>query len=531
MYKVIIVEDELFVRLGIKNTIAWEQYDMQVICDAENGQTAWEEIQRYRPDVILTDILMPVMDGQQLIEKIQGLPYDPYVIVITCLQDFNMVRKLLSNGIHDYLLKATMTDEEISNCLKKAQRFLERENTHCIGTDVENYTSRWDRCNRGIELYLQDKLSPAQLTEALDPSGISPGFSTLFLSLCPIEAVYDYQGNSISFPMRHLYRNLSDLLRDRSYEGGTLHSFFVYEKYFILILSSAAEGSLDEKKGRALDCFRAIHDDAQDLLHIDISFLICVSENGLDGLKSSFRQSLKALDRHYLDGKNSVVCCWNNDLSQKIKAAEKELDTEAEWIGKRLGESAKEHYCGFVREFVQNAPKSKEDVVCSLMTISHYICSFCRGNLDDEEKQCDKLLIRYPYLTEEISSLVAFLRSCEQYLAQYQSSHHYKELEKAIRIIDEKLDQPDLSVRSVCAQIGYSEAYFSAFFHQKMQMSPSKYIANERIKRAKYLLEHTDDKLYQVAARVGYKDDTYFSRVFKKATGISPSEWRSLWKL
>ncbi len=530
MYKVLIAEDELFVRLGIKNSIDWGQFNMQVIGDVENGRTAWENIQKYSPDVIITDILMPVMDGQQLIEKIQSLSYDPYIIVITCLQDFNLVTKLLSHGIRDYLLKATMTEEDIGKCLKKAQLSFEKETSRRETGNIR-FIHQSDQCNQAMTSYFQGKASLEETVGVLASNHVQMGKGPLVMALCPIEAVYDYQENSISVPSENIYRNLYDLLQNRSYRGYAHYSFYLEEKHFIIVLCCKPDRSLEEEKAASLDCFRTIHDDIQDLLHIQVSFLLCLAENGLPGLKESFRQSLEALDRHYLDGMNSVVCCWEDNAAPKIDAACQQLDLHREWIGRCLGKPAAEQYHKLVDDFRRNAAKSREEMIYSLMAVSHFICSYFKEHMDGGKKQCDKLLVRYPYLAEGVSALSGLLKSCEQYYLQHQKAYHRKEVEKALQIIHQRLEDPGLSLRYICHQVGLSEAYFSTLFHQEMEMPFTKYLVSARIERAKYLLGHTGCKIYDIAIQAGFRDDAYFSRVFKKATGISPSEWRSLWFL
>ena len=127
MYQVIIAEDEFFVRLGIKNSVSWEKYNMQVVCDAGNGAEALRAIQKSCPDVLITDLLMPGMGGQQLIESVRDAGLEPYIIVITCLEEFKTLQKMMSLGVRDYLLKATMTEAEIQASLQKGREALDKQ--------------------------------------------------------------------------------------------------------------------------------------------------------------------------------------------------------------------------------------------------------------------------------------------------------------------------------------------------------------------------------------------------------------------
>ncbi len=125
MYRVLIAEDEVFVRLGIKMSVEWEKMDMQVIADAANGQQAWDIYEKERPDIILTDIKMPVMDGMTLIRRIRERDKETRIVILSCLEEFQLVREAISMGVSDYILKLTMTPEDMEKILQKVRTELE----------------------------------------------------------------------------------------------------------------------------------------------------------------------------------------------------------------------------------------------------------------------------------------------------------------------------------------------------------------------------------------------------------------------
>ena len=105
VYQVLFAEDELLVRLGLQNSIPWENYDMELTAQADNGITAFELFQKLRPDVVLTDIRMEGMDGYELIEKIREIDEECAIIVISCLDDFETLRKMIPYKIIGYIRK------------------------------------------------------------------------------------------------------------------------------------------------------------------------------------------------------------------------------------------------------------------------------------------------------------------------------------------------------------------------------------------------------------------------------------------
>lgn len=125
MYQVLFAEDELLVRLGLQNSIPWEKYNMRLAAQADNGLAAFELFQELRPDVVITDIRMEGMSGVELIRRIRQTDGDCAVIVISCMDDFETLRQLIPYKIIGYILKASMSMEEIFGVLEKAREYLE----------------------------------------------------------------------------------------------------------------------------------------------------------------------------------------------------------------------------------------------------------------------------------------------------------------------------------------------------------------------------------------------------------------------
>ena len=125
MLRVMIVEDEHFVRIGIKNSVPWETYGMQVVCDAENGRQALEQYQNWKPEIIITDLKMPVMNGIALMKTIRAKDKRARFIILTCLDEFGMVQEAIRLGASAYILKLTSEQEEIEAALEKVRAELE----------------------------------------------------------------------------------------------------------------------------------------------------------------------------------------------------------------------------------------------------------------------------------------------------------------------------------------------------------------------------------------------------------------------
>jgi len=125
LYQVLVAEDELLTRIGVRSLVDWESLGMAIAADATNGQSAWEQYLALRPDIIITDIRMPLLDGISLIERIRQTDETVQIIVLTCLDDFSLIQAALKLGITYYIHKLSMKNEEMHEALLKAKKQLD----------------------------------------------------------------------------------------------------------------------------------------------------------------------------------------------------------------------------------------------------------------------------------------------------------------------------------------------------------------------------------------------------------------------
>ena len=138
MYKVLIVDDEVLVRVGLKSTIDWEGLGFSVVAEASNGEQAYEAYKLHRPDVVLTDIIMPKKDGLWLTKKIREMNSKVKILILTCHNDFAYAREALKSGADDYILKFEAEDEELIKIMTTIKESLDAElNEHSRYNDLK----------------------------------------------------------------------------------------------------------------------------------------------------------------------------------------------------------------------------------------------------------------------------------------------------------------------------------------------------------------------------------------------------------
>ena len=124
MYKVLLAEDELLVRLGLQNSIPWSKYEMEVAALADNGMEAYRLFEEIHPDILITDLRMEGMDGLELVKRVREIDKECAIVVISCLNDFETLRKLIPYNINAYVLKASISIDEVCNVLEQTKEYL-----------------------------------------------------------------------------------------------------------------------------------------------------------------------------------------------------------------------------------------------------------------------------------------------------------------------------------------------------------------------------------------------------------------------
>ena len=185
MYRVLIAEDEIIVREWLKKRVRWEAHGLVLCGEAANGQEAFEVYEREKPDIILTDIRMPVLDGISLLKEIRKRDKRARLLILTCLDEFELVRQALKLDVTSYILKLTSEPDEIERELVKAREFLLDYDGVTEPMEVDNRGSQNPRLDAALEYIAKHYAENISLQEISDYVGVTPNYlGKLFLKYC-----------------------------------------------------------------------------------------------------------------------------------------------------------------------------------------------------------------------------------------------------------------------------------------------------------------------------------------------------------
>jgi len=525
--KILIVDDELLVRIGIKSCIEWTEYGVEVIGEAADGFEALKLIYQLKPDLILLDIKMPNMDGIELMKKIKGERLDCKILVLSGFDDLQHVKEAMKLGALDYLHKPCMNSNNILEAVMNAKKILENEERPIkVNSNSINGLGK----SREIlkEIYLKELLDGQAVVESEFVKRCSEyqlrlnnaNFSCLVFSVKNIlEVQKRYQESNLSILQSSIYNTMSSVL---SKEAGT--EFFLYN-YNIYVIIISAERMVSEKAiNKNIDSIVYLTSDAlEQFLNIDIVIGVSDIHKSCRGIKPAFDEALKAMKhRFYLEAASTI---YYRDLPHVSK--QDSLDYISSCIEKLKENLTNHNYVKFnsildqMIDYVESKACLSEDEVKKLFNAFLLLIKGAKDCFSEMERinQCETLKELYSVWKEIIAEK---LESCSEN-GRYQNCSYL--VKKILEFIEENYDK-EISLILLSKSFNISPNYISRHFKEETGEALFNYIYTVRIEKAKKMLRNSDLKIYEVGYKVGFKSSVHFNIVFSKLTGHTPKQYK-----
>ena len=534
LYKIMLVDDEEEVRTSIIKQVDWEKLGFRVVSDSENGEDALEKIDIYEPDVIMTDIRMPYMDGLSLIEKVHSKYPTVKLLIFSGFDDFEYAKEAIRLGVSEYILKPINSEElsEIFNKIKK-NLDLEIENRRDIARLRENYKTNLPIIkNQFLINLLNSKLSKAEIDLRLKEYEIDLNEALKYQAAC-VDIEYEKMliDPKLGLQKELVALSVMNLLKDKieEYYRVSVFNSLVDDRILIII-------AIDEKNKNInlIDLLRAICKESIRVLGVSISLGLGDKKNDILELSLSYQESLEAIGYKQIVGIGEAIYIKDvephslgilyfdekedEEFSSSIKFGPIEkINTQIDNILYKL-ENSKVHF------------RQKQAYAFSVITViirlmQQYEISLVKFDSGDSG------YIDVINKLQNFEEFIVWLRDiCIRLYTSMQEkreSNSKQVIAEAKMYIMENYDKEELSVDTVCKKLHLSTAYFSTLFKKEVGQTCIAYITDFRLKKAVELLNTTDDKTYMIANKVGYAEQNYFSYVFKKKYGVSPSKYRS----
>ena len=526
-YKVILVDDEAEAIEVMEAKIRWNELGFDVVGHATNGVKALEMVEKLQPDVVLTDIRMPYMDGLELSRRLNRDYPNIYIILCTGFDEFEYAKEAVHLDIKEYMLKPVHA-AELSESLTELKHTLDREREEKLNV-------------KKLENYFQEVLPALQsnLFISLIEGRVSEEDYKRFLKAYQV----DMKGPlfcCIEFHTseNHVPDGMNPLLLSMSVEREIKQRLakrwrcqeFIYLGDTILVLGLDSEEQLVQATD---ECDRFCRW-AYRIMGAVVTAGVGTTCDNLFDINLSYESAREAVSYRVLYGTKrainirEIVPKEQKNLSQPEESRMREL-----FRAIRVGNQEKIEKA--VKKEIEKLHKNTETIGQYSLTTMEIVSSFykfCANNsIDFHEVSGDvqNLYEKVPQMDK--SSLTSWMMETamkiNQKLKTARNSTSMRLITEAQDIVKEKYMDFEISLDVVCAILGVSNSYFSSVFKKETGKSFISYLTDYRMDIAAELILNTNEKSYTIAEKVGYQDANYFSYVFKKKFGVSPSKYRT----
>lgn len=533
MFKVFLVEDEIVVREGIRNNILWEQYGFLYAGDASDGELALPLIRQIQPDLLITDIKMPFMDGLALIELVRKELPKTKIVIISGYDDFSYAQQAIRMGVEQYLLKPIIK-EKMVEILIALQKKIETERQQ------QEYLTKFQREAREYETFSRRRFFEQIVTGGLSVSEISETAKEMDIDLnAPSYNIVLFSLNSAEYDgsAPESYTDALAAVQDKVTQFIVSLPEFILFRWNVTTYAVLVKGGQGDIAQRTCDCIGNIRNRCA-MAGRDVDWYIASGTpvSRLGAIPVCFAEASRVLSYRYLCPEEHILSEASiRDFRKKggseTDAGKSEIDQER--IRNFLSSGAVEEIDRFIDQLLKSAGEETVSLplFCRYLTMTVY---FAAGEyLDSIGCRTDSFWPPELRPKDNASTPEEARQYARQVIGQAielrdrESKKQQRDLLiKAIGFIDEHYPEESISLDKVARDVNISPNYFSAMFSQEVGQTFVEYLTSKRIGEAKRMLRQTDKRSSEIAFAVGYKDPHYFSFVFKKVSGCTPSEYR-----
>lgn len=528
MHTVFLVEDEPLIRQNLRNAIENDSDFWTCIGEAGDGELALSIIQDLKPDILITDIKMPFMDGISLARHAKAIIPWIRIIIVSGHDDFELAQQAICVGVDQYLLKPVATKDllnALSGASEKIIEYKQKSNSFLKDVSADELVR-----NTLVGAFLEDICNGGlSADEALRRSGelgvdILASFYVVLIAFCEEKGGYPNR-QAILSKVKFSFKDNEDVLY---YQSGT--------NRLVLIVKGNDEREMTGKAYHAARTLKhEVEDDGETLLTVTVSEIA----GRISGIQDAFHQADILLKTFGHASRGRIYCAADIGRVQESSRTSFEglfdVDTETKLKFAVAGDVP-----GIVRSFMES---DRGDDMQAMLYRYHILMDLTGtalriaktfnpdrdpGEIAEQFADIGQLfhsaitVREFERLATEICLKTIELRDSRNV------SHHVRIVRKACDYIRENFHDPDICLNTVAASVGLSPAHFSTIFSQEMSETFIEYLTGVRMERVKELLASSDEKIIAIAFDVGYNEPNYLSYLFKKREGISPKEYRRL---
>lgn len=506
--KVLIVDDEVLVRIGIRHSVPWEENELEVVGEASDGKQCMEMVERMNPDLLILDINMPELNGIEVLKQLKQREYDGKIIILTCYEELEYARQAMKYGASDYVLKTSITENGL---LQAIQELVFEERTP-NGASLER--------TGGAEQELVKILQGYSKQYDLLPLSANYLYciSCTVLHIDQVLERYETKGSALFYTSLHsIFRQVLGRIKEQV--------MINYQSDEIVIFVSFRENPGEQECMLLIrELTKQLSNVLQEYLQVEAIIGISSVKYSLSKIKEAYEEAGQAKRNKFIDSDRAVFYFHAAPQNKEEQETIKEYEHT---IREQLSDHKYEQLQETLFDYVQFMRKSGTSDVCAVRKFLGDIGKIMQSNEKMWEENYEEKVGNTTTLEEAESILYGMLNqvcdSKEDEEADF--THNY-----LIRRADEYIlnnYKNNISLSSLAAHLQLSESYTSRLFNKHKGVNLPAYINDLRIQGAKELLLTTNQKIYEIAEEVGFASVTALHIAFRKSQGMSPAEYRN----
>ena len=535
MLRVFLAEDETIIRETLRDTVPWAQCGYTFVGEAGDGEMALPLIQQTKPDVLITDIRMPFMDGLALSKLVlQEFP-QMKVIILSGYDDFEYAQTAIGLGVERYLLKP-ITKSTLMTVLEEVREKI------CGVRAQQNYLAQFQQEAQDYELYARrcflvgivaGQLSVQEIYEQAEKLDLDLRAQAYDLAL--VSAVPE------SDSLAEAYSEQGARIRDGMVSHFLRHSEYILFRwnltsYAVLLLGRRED--MDRIINRCVNKVRELYE----TFGPELNWYVAVDTptRRLSALPGCFDEVSRLWayrhiqpEQHVLSAK-TVHALADTGAEHDLSGLDMSKVNPAVLTGVLQNASAEEvpsfadEYVHSLEDALESKPFCQYLMLSARFTATQFVESLGVGQKEFlSGLSCLNMVGQQTGAGELKRYLSDILLQAIRLRDKVTGSQYKSQLKQAVRYIDENYRSEDISLNRVAKEVNLSPNYLSAVFSQEMGTTFVEYLTAKRMEKARELLRSSDLRSGEIAAAVGYKDSHYFSFLFKKTQGCTPRDYRS----
>ena len=544
MLKIFLAEDEVVIRETIKKMIPWEELGFELVGEAADGEMALPLLLRQKPDLLITDIKMPFMDGLTLARLAKKELPNLKIVILSGYDDFNYAKQAISIGVEDYLLKP-ITKKALIERLSEIRSRYEDEKTQKeyyekFLREMQAYEKNSSR--DFFEALVRGSMDTMEVYKKAEKIGLDIVAEAYNILIFTMNCEEDFSGQKEEYSE---WEAESLLLLEGFFAGNPSATLFRSNVFSYGVLIKGQKEKIEEETRKCVEEIQKILNRKTERRQWFLAAGQPVER--LSQIQKSYHTASRAFSQRYLYDENilyydemKTIEVHSNAEESAVNEYLQKVDVNAlnpVILQKFLSNGLQEETKNFVKDYFyaigQEPLESNIFRNYVALNVRFSVISFLKGlgcdtkkvdseNTEEMLAECGKNIENAISYAENMISQAIVLRD------QNSGNKNRSILKNAVDFIESHYMEEEISLNTVANVANVSANHFSALFSQNMGQTFIEYLTSLRMNKAKELLRCTGMRSSEIAGEIGYKDAHYFSYLFKKTQGMTPSDYRKV---